>query len=67
MSEQTSEILQGTRPPGVSLSRINDILRRVGIALVVSVNTNENGKLTGKCTRFWLERAKSYDKRTTHN
>lgn len=47
------------RPPRyVCLSRINALLVRLGLVLVVAVSTDEDGKLTGKDTRFWLERAK---------
>ncbi len=51
-----SEVLRGEKPPGVKLSRINDVLRRFGLVLVISVVVDDERRLTGHGTRIWIER-----------
>lgn len=59
-----NEILPSTRPPGMSLAFLNKLLRCVGLVLVISIDTDGDGRITGTETRLWIEQAKRYESRT---
>jgi hypothetical protein len=53
-----SEVLRGENPPGVKLSRINEILCRFGLVLVIGVviDSADESRLAWRDTRIWIER-----------
>lgn len=57
------QILQGTKPPGISLAFLNKMLRCIGFVLVISIDIDKDGRLTGTNTRLWMERIKKYEAR----
>ena len=57
-----NEILEGRRVPGTTLRRINEILNKFGLVLVIAIETDdESKKPTGANTRLWIERRRRYD------
>jgi hypothetical protein len=56
-------IVQGTKARGIELRTINRLLRKLGLVLVIAVETDLDTKLISP-TRLWIERSRSYDRRT---
>lgn len=55
--------IQGSKARSIQLRTINRLLRKMGLVLVISVETNLDSTSISS-PRLWIERSRSYDRRT---
>lgn len=56
------EILMGEKPPGIKLGRLNQILGKIGLVLILAVEYKDEKAIRGSEV-VWLGSRKRYDER----